>query len=258
MAGTLSQAKDMFHSIDSENTGLIPREELKNLMQEIGGDLWAGDNFAAMLEACGVEPGSGDVKYDAFLEQLLAGEEEKPEEAAKEAAKEALDQLFFTEEAPAPGEPSAQDWADAEALVEAVCDQVMATMQQNARRVSVNNLKQRPSLIPLDIELDVFGEELGDRSPEAAPQSADLDEWVANETRSMRLRGEFFPLTISSRRGELLFELVLRDGETVSVTVAEAEFDSLCPRDLGPAAADSCIGDMLEKVLAASEAAASS
>lgn len=245
MASTLCQAKEMFHSIDSENTGLIPREELKILMQEIGGDIWAGDNFATMLEACGVEPGSGDVKYSAFLEQVLGSEEEKSEKGPIEAESAA----------PAPGAPSVQDWADAAELVEVVCDQEMASIQ--LEKSIRNESKQRPSLLPLAVELDVFGEEHGDQPPDSAspvlPAIADPDAWVANETRSMRLRGEFYPLTISSRRGELLFEL---PSVCVSVRIAEAEFDSLCPRDAGPAAIDSCIGDMLEKALAASEAEA--
>lgn len=256
MAGTLLQTKEMFRSIDPENTGVIPRDELKTLMQEIGGDLWGGDNFASLLEACGVEPGSGDVRYDAFLEQLLGGEEVLSDRADAEASAGA--------ELSALGAPSAQDWADAEALVVTVCEDAMATVNQ--RRMSVNMLKQRPSLLPLSAELAIFGDELGDKSSEAVPAQVetlseaiaeDLDKWIANETRSMRLRGELLPLTISSRQGELLFEVLLRDGETVSAKVNKAEFDSLCPHDSSPAAVDSCISEILEKVLAASEAAAS-
>jgi len=145
MAGTLSQAQEMFKSIDTENTGLISREELKILMQEIGGDMWAGDNFATMLEECGVESGDGAVKYNVFLEKLLGDEEPKTADAAVEELKpeemkpkqdEAPVDLQQEEAKPkdegsaaAAEAPTDQDVADAAALVDAVCTRVVGSMK---------------------------------------------------------------------------------------------------------------------------------
>lgn len=120
MADILSQAKEMFKSIDADNTGVLSRDELKLLMQEIGGDLWTGDNFDNMLEACGVAPGSAEVKYDLFLEQLLGGDEKKAEAPKEEAPKD---------EAAGSMKPSAQDIADAEAIVGSVCARLVASMK---------------------------------------------------------------------------------------------------------------------------------
>lgn len=133
MAGTLSQAKEMFKSIDVENTGLISREELKVLMQEIGGELWTGDNFDNMLEACAVAPGSAEVQYDGFLEQLLVDHEQpKGETPREDVPKEAMPSEDRSIPAAVPiaasAMPSAQDFAEAEAVVEAVCARVVASM----------------------------------------------------------------------------------------------------------------------------------
>lgn len=133
MAGTLSQAKEMFQSIDSENTGVISRDELRMLMQEIGGDSWAGENFDTMLEACGVAPGCADVEYKGFLEQLLGDEQDKKTEAPKDEAPNGEEASEETKSAPgaeaASVSPSAQDVADAEALVALVCARIVASIK---------------------------------------------------------------------------------------------------------------------------------
>lgn len=138
MAGILLQAKEMFKSIDPDNTGVLSRDELKLLMQEIGGDLWSGDNFDNMLEACGVAPDSAEVKYDVFLEQLLGGSEEKKAEAQMgeapkvEAPKEESPKEEKSVPVAAKGtmKPSAQDVADAKAIVGPVCARVLASMKE--------------------------------------------------------------------------------------------------------------------------------
>jgi len=185
MAGTLSQAKEMFSNVDTENTGLIPREELKVLMQEIGGDTWAGDNFATMLEECGVEPGDGDVKYGVFLEKLLGDEESKTgevkaeevpkqEEASKdegsapavEAKEEPKAEEVKSEDAKTQT-PTAQDLADSEALVQVVCSRILGDMKKEA-------------------EVEPKSEELAaaTKTEEANPKAAEAEEAKPEEAKA--------------------------------------------------------------------------
>jgi len=138
MAATLSQAIDMFKSIDVDNTGLISREELKTLMQEIGGDMWAGDNFGTMLETCGVKPEDKDVNYSTLLKQLLGDEEPKveaPQEAPASAAEVKKEEAKAEEIKPQEATnkaPTEQDIADSAALVEMVCNRILGTMKTEA------------------------------------------------------------------------------------------------------------------------------
>jgi len=133
MASTLSQAKELFKNIDPDNSGVISRDDLKILMQEIGGEMWAGDNFDSMLEACGIAPGVAEVKYEGFLDQLLGEEqEEKKTEVAKDEAPRE-EEVVKDEEAVLAAvadsaTPSAEDLAEAQTIVESVCARIVASM----------------------------------------------------------------------------------------------------------------------------------
>jgi len=166
MAATLSQAIDMFKSIDVENTGLISREELKTLMQEIGGDMWAGDNFGTMLETCGVKPEDKDVNYSTLLKQLL-GDEEPKVEAPQEAPASAAE--VKKEEAKAV--PTEQDIADSAALVEMVCSRILGTMKTEA---VVEAKSEEPTLVAKLEEV---------KPEEAKPKEANPEEPKSEEVK---------------------------------------------------------------------------
>jgi len=179
MAATLSQAIDMFKSIDVENTGLISRDELKNLMQEIGGDVWTGDNFGTMLETCGVEPGDNDVNYSMFLKQLLGDEEPKveasPQEEAPASAAEVNKEEAKAEEIKPQQAtnqvPTEQDIADSAALVEMVCNRILGTMKTKA---VVEAKSEEPTLVA----------KLEEVKPEdAKPKEANPDEPKSEECK---------------------------------------------------------------------------
>jgi len=167
MAATLSQAIDMFKSIDVENTGLISREELKTLMQEIGGDMWAGDNFGTMLETCGVEPGDKDVNYTMLLKQLLGDEEPKVEASPQEEAPASAAEVN-KEEAKVPTE---QDIADSAALVEMVCSRILGTMKTEA---VVEAKSEEPTLVAKLEEV---------KPEEAKPKEANPEEPKSEEVK---------------------------------------------------------------------------
>jgi len=169
----------MFKSIDVENTGLISREELKTLMQEIGGNMWAGDNFGTMLETCGVEPGDKDVNYTMLLKQLLGDEEPKveasPQEEAPASAAEVNKEEAKAEEIK-PQEaknqvPTEQDIADSAALVEMVCTRILGTMKTEA---VVEAKSEEPTLVAKLEEV---------KPEEAKPKEANPEEPKSEEVK---------------------------------------------------------------------------
>jgi len=204
MAGTLSQAQEMFKSIDTENTGLISREELKILMQEIGGDMWAGDNFATMLEECGVESGDGAVKYSVFLEKLLGDEEPKTadsavEEAKPEEMKPKQDEApvdLQQEEAKPKDEGSAavaeaptdQDVADAAALVEAVCARIVGSMKEGP---VVEPKSEEPTAVAKPEESKPEESKPEESKPEESkPEESKPEESKAEEAKAEEAKAE--------------------------------------------------------------------
>lgn len=129
MACTLSRVKEMFQRFDSSNVGLIPRSELKIIMQEIGGHTFAGDGFDTLLTECGVELGCGEIVYGDFLERLYSGDR-APQ------LQEAL---------------SDQDRADAEALGGTVSSRIVAGINQRDAHVPDEmKLPPQDAATPLD------------------------------------------------------------------------------------------------------------